>query len=680
MAVTVSARASKHGTKRGTKKKGVKEKEDHPNATSKAPRKRADRKEKLQARRTHVETVVKACLFGNILGDHSTKRRVQKAIRMRVASYSRRAHAASLGLMHLLQELFDGVDDDEVHTVQLPDFTDQTFIRHMMLGTQGATAANAVIQDFHARHPQHLVQGAPRFTGDRNIYSAGGTLFITNLKNHLRLNLERFIKRTAYAAADSDVRSNAECAKLWTAVCGFHFRNQVAMQLPLREEDARWIARLRNVLGLGEDDQHALSPGWYRLEANLPRILRCFVLLNRRLAELDAPLFQIVPVKSIGTHFISIDTSVLVGVLKDAELVSPECRVTKYDEMGEALWRSHFKIRKLEGGGGRRFTGTLDVDGVCMCMHQTRAKTVLDEEGGRGIGSATGKGGKGASTSAATVCQSVLQPEDRVVGLDPGRTNIMTIAEMLPPGTTRVYTLTRRQYYREAGIVRARSHTEHWHKDIRPSLRALSTVSVKGASLTAFEAYMAVYLAHATALWIQYLKPRWAEQRMRLYGGKKRVFARFFNDVASGAHLGQRTVVAYGSAKFAPGGRGEVSVPTSRAYKECVSRFVTLYVDEFRTSKVHHGTWDVLKRVVKRCCTGRKRDGGMRRRSGVTDVRGLLWYDSTMPNGKSKFVNRDVNAALNIRTCLIGPRPLMLTRQSTGTAQLVLSVGRVLKR
>jgi hypothetical protein len=43
------------------------------------------------------------------------------------------------------------------------------------------------------------------------------------------------------------------------------------------------------------------------------------------------------------------------------------------------------------------------------------------------------------------------------------------------------------------------------------------------------------------------------------------VFAKFFNGLVS---KGKKTVVAYGAAKFAPGGKGEMAVPTSRACKE----------------------------------------------------------------------------------------------------------------
>jgi len=48
-------------------------------------------------------------------------------------------------------------------------------------------------------------------------------------------------------------------------------------------------------------------------------------------------------------------------------------------------------------------------------------------------------------------------------------------------------------------------------------------------------------------------------------------------------------VVAHGAAKFAPGGREEVTMPASQAFKVCTQRFKTMPVDEFRTTMVHAG-------------------------------------------------------------------------------------------
>jgi hypothetical protein len=82
-------------------------------------------------------------------------------------------------------------------------------------------------------------------------------------------------------------------------------------------------------------------------------------------------------------------------------------------------------------------------------------------------------------------------------------------------------------------------------------------------------------------------------------------------------------------------------VPTSRAFKECASRFDTTPVDEFRTTALWNGD---------------KEKG-----SGVK-VRGLLWYYSTRQH-TSKYINRDLNAALNILDCfLLLQRPTAMDR------------------
>ena len=125
---------------------------------------------------------------------------------------------------------------------------------------------------------------------------------------------------------------------------------------------------------------------------------------------------------------------------------------------------------------------------------------------------------------------------------------------------------------------------------------------------------------------------------MRLYGGKKRVMANFLNKL-EGKDKTVETVLAYGASKFAPGGKGEVSVPTSRAYKECSYRFKTIPVDEFRTSKIYYKDDTILEPVGKKSAEGK-----------TVTVRGLFWCCSTKYN---EFVNRDLNGAINIRRCAL---------------------------
>jgi transposase len=224
--------------------------------------------------------------------------------------------------------------------------------------------------------------------------------------------------------------------------------------------------------------------------------------------------------------------------------------------------------------------------------------------------------------------------------------------------------LTRSQYYNESGITAARKHTIQWSKSINNELQVLSKASPKSASFSGFHMYIKAYMKSKDALWKEYTNKHWAQQRLRLYGGKKRVFARFYNQLES---PGMNTIIAYGSAKFASTGKGEMAVPTTRAYKECTQRFITVPVDEFRSTKVNHRD-DTLLQSVKR-------------KDKNVIVRGLLWCSSTNVN---KFVNRDLNAAINIRRCLAWgetpkpSRPAILDR-SKCVGALEQTIGKYIK-
>ena len=97
--------------------------------------------------------------------------------------------------------------------------------------------------------------------------------------------------------------------------------------------------------------------------------------------------------------------------------------------------------------------------------------------------------------------------------------------------------------------------------------------------------------------------------------------------------------------------------------EQCSYRFPTVAVDEFRTTRIYNGDHTTVLQDIKRKDTGGK-------------VRGLLWCCSTNQT-KSKYVNRDLNAALNIRDCFIS-RPNMLTRSKT-KGKLEVIVGRTIR-
>jgi hypothetical protein len=414
----------------------------------------------------------------------------------------------------------------------------------------------------------------------------------------------------------------------------------------MRREVYETIQEHRRVLHLGEDGQY--NKLWLRSNECLEPLLRYNVLLNRFYERNDLKLFNVVPICQIKSHFVTIDTYVLYGILKEIGFI--DCNEEEFVASKERSWYALFKISQLQGSGCT-FGCSLDTDGISMCMHFERPKeTPLSEAPNRDVEAAQFNPG----------------PQDVVLGCDPGRINIYYMAAVLPDGSIRTFVLTRKQYYHDAGINGAKKQMEHWNLSIKTHLEALSTVSSKGANLQTHAAYLLVYYQHREALWAEYTRPRWARQRLTLYGGKKRVFSKFFNHLENEiekAAPGSNVVVAYGAAKFAPGGRGELSVPaaklplqhscrpTSRAHKECVSRVNTKVTAEFRSSKVDYQDDSVLQNIAVVS-------------QPKFALRGVLWNVA-----RGEFVSRDLNAALNIRRYLLH-RPAILNRRlATGKLQ-----------
>jgi transposase len=512
---------------------------------------------------------------------------------------------------------------------EIPDFMEQTFIRQLFLGTENAQSPILAIEEIFAKYPELVQSEEHRSAGDRNIYSFAAIKYLTNVKNHLVLNFPKILKRYLYdytpltrdEAVDALYKINN-----WTRRGS---KNQIATSTATEQV----VQKVRSLLGLKDKDQ--TTDRWFKDTDNLKKVLKFFAFVSQIIESKDEKLFNLLPISKIKSHFITIDTSVIKGVLKDAGLL----KCNGGGGMERELWDSVIKS-SLVSGKNKTFTGTIDTDGLVANIHFTRPKNVI-EKGDEEIISLEGK---------------------RVIGVDPGRTNIFFMTEELPTGRFKSYSLSRKQYYAESGIFAARTQSEKWNNQVKTELEALSKTSSKSTCIHKFREYVETVLSVQEALWDQYLKRHWKEQRLRLYGGKKRVFANFINRLNPDAN----TVLAYGSAKFASGGRGEMSVPTSRAFKECKSRIPIVLVDEFRTSKVHWKDDKILKTVVKR-----KEDGKL------AVVRGLLWCGST--NEINKFVNRDLNAAINILRCATLPsRPTMLDRRRA-TGKIVQTRGAILK-
>jgi hypothetical protein len=616
-----------------------------PEASSSSTRKRAraDRAAKLKARKGTVETVVKASLLKHLRGDR--KHELRHAIQARVEVFSKRYHLASVALMGMLKECFHGAED--VTAVALPDLTCQTFFRQLMLGVQGTLNPNPFVAAYYQAHPQLAAKlPAQRHPADSNIYSAGAKKYMTSLRNHLVLNFKSRLRNFLDAFQSAEGLTDEQRVWMLFKICGWNLPADV-VNVPQQPAMLQTVEQHRHILGLTTADA-SVTLEWLDSTDNLHHLLRHAVHVCRYLETKHQPVFNIVPIAKRRAHFIAIDTYVLYGLLKELGMTSNNEKV--FVDMAAEEWEAFFEIAALRGNG-REFTRTVESDGISVCVHFTRPKTPQD---------------KTPVVSAAPGIQNPLADmADRftIIGNDPGRCNIYSMALETPDGRVKSWTLTRRRYYAESGILDARRQSEVWQKALQQYLQQLAAASSKGMDLEAHNHFLDALIHTHDTLWAEYLKPRWARQRLRLYGGKKKLFATFFNGVAANAAAaeGKPVVVAYGAAKFAPGGGGEMAVPTTQAFKKCVQRFKTVLVDEFRSTMVNAGDGTIMKMVESK----RKN----------AEVRGLMWCGST---NNGKFVNRDLNAALNIRRCLALPtRPLELCR--LGQPKIRKEVGKVIR-
>lgn len=593
---------------------------------------RPDRKKKFEDRQVHDETVVKCSINKYLTIKQEDKHKFIDAVNRRVYACSKRTHYASVALNLLVRELID--TNKQLMDVVFPTFCDATFMRQMLLGTTRANKPFKEITSIYERNP-HLLDGLQRFQDDYNIYTSTSIKMVTNLKNHFKTNIEGVMKKYLYNGASLN---KLEAINVLIDIWGWTKTPNSGVKVS-NEKVQMVITTIRTILELPEGN--SINKQWLKSEDTVYKILRFFIFVNRTLEAQNKKLISILPINKIKMHHITIDSGSLSGILKDIGCLDPN----QENNLGHLVWEGVFDFSKFIGKD-QTFTATIDTDGLVVSAHFWRYNHAKKEYVEKLKEAKENDCLKQFMKNASKV-KSKPKPDltnKRVLGGDPGRTNILTFVEELNDGTIKKNTLTRRQYYNDSGIYNARKNTINWNSKVSKQLLFLSRNSPKSVRLDKFMSYIRLKEDIDTLLWEQYTKVKWREQKFRLYGGKKRCLAKFFNRIGDPTDV----VIAYGSAKFAPGGKGEVSVPVSRVYKECERRFDTYPVDEFRTSKIDAMDNSVLKLVV--------------RKDTNKAVRGLLWCSST--NRKSKFIDRDVNAALNIRRCFMSERrPLILKRR-----------------
>ncbi|KAJ9505755.1 hypothetical protein QJQ45_028243 [Haematococcus lacustris] len=214
------------------------------------------------------------------------------------------------------------------------------------------------------------------------------------------------------------------------------------------------------------------------------------------------------------------------------------------------------------------------------------------------------------SEGIAEMREFVFDPDTQIgVGIDPGVTQAVSAASgVWDPATgqlmadqLRRWKLTKGQVKHASGLNNARRDTERWLAPIKPHLQHLAAASSAGTSLEANLKHITVTLATWDAVWEVYLDPKWARQRLRLYGAQDRALEQFFNkleeevaEVSMKRHgHAKQLVVFFGAATIGTGGGWGVDAVLRACCKVvCRPRGAgqrrgrVMLVDEHRTSRV----------------------------------------------------------------------------------------------
>jgi len=84
--------------------------------------------------------------------------------------------------------------------------------------------------------------------------------------------------------------------------------------------------------------------------------------------------FNVVPLSNIKSHFGTIDSGILHGIMKE---ICSEFNVSREDFAGEnreTYWKNTFNFKRLRVSKQKLFTLMIETDGVALCIHYRRLK------------------------------------------------------------------------------------------------------------------------------------------------------------------------------------------------------------------------------------------------------------------------------------------------------------------
>lgn len=254
-----------------------------------------------------------------------------------------------------------------------------------------------------------------------------------------------------------------------------------------------------------------------------------------------------------------------------------------------------------------------------------------------------------------------IPPGWRLVGVDPGRRNIVTTFD-----GTRVKKFTRAEWYHYTGFTeftRWTNKRQNRNPAVKMALESLAVMEQETPSVN-FAAYrqkLVWFREQWTVLWNFFTSRRFARHRFRVYRQKQSAMERLL-DVVVPRNEADTTVIAYGDASFnSHGVKGERAVPVKAHRRALGRRSMLLHdVDEFRSTMLCCDCHQPLVEPKLRFdshAPRRLRENAARRTQHYTPHGLRHCKTANCANRLRRYVSRDGNAARNIRQFwLLRPR------------------------
>lgn len=553
------------------------------------------------------ETVVK-CKLTKRLRDHRLLENIEKL----VMYVSRVKHRGSLFFNMLLIHCCE-------NDLPFPNLdSDTTYFQTFMVGIGKARKPDVTMQSFY-QSVQDKLPLIEMMSYATQAVTYASNEYHTNFINSVWMNYQQRQKtHILYLLRKEGMdkkRAKKRVGVIQSAINGW-----LKKEVKFQGNEERFIDLYR----LEYDIHEEVSDAWIKM--NIGKVIRYYYKIMKEASE-DEKHFSLAPIYTIKRHFFSIDVRVLQGLLK---ITFPD--VKGIDELQkDEIFANSFNVSKLKSHAS--FSHMIQTDGVSMCVH---FKTPLREQ-------------------QSTKRQK--HQHERVISVDPGRSNLVYAYEKTPDGKEKKYKVTRNQYYRETGKDNLNVLNAKWNHENKSLNDVLAKHSLKTVVLSKYIEFLNDFKGIADELWEAKTKEKRANAHFRVYTLQQKFWDRFFKRVYKEGDA--KPIIAYGNASVRATARNERSVPVKYVYDEFKKRFHVEDVDEFRSTCICNcckkDALEVVQKVEKNV---EDEDGKVKKKYVNEPVRGLRYCKNTR-----RFLDRDLNAAKNILECFY-ERDKIFTRES----------------